>query len=84
MGSYSFENYLDYLYSDFMSPEMPPSFNIPDDSTLMKSLINLNFCIVVYIDESYFKENWLFEPYLSNSRSMILYLQQIYGMLLLK
>jgi hypothetical protein len=60
------------------------NYDVPDDSTLMNSLINVNFCKLVYIDESYFKENWLFEPYLSNSRSMILYLQHIYGMLLLK
>jgi len=65
-------------------PEIQPAFNAPDDSTLMKSLINVNFCQVAYIENSYFKENWLFEPKLSNSRGMLMYLQQIYGMLLLK
>ena len=50
----------------------------------MKSLINVNFCGAVYIDKSNFNENWLFEPELSNSRGMLMYLQQIYGMLLLK
>ena len=60
------------------------SFSVPKDSTLMKSLINVNYCGAVYIDNSDFNENWLFEPELSNSRGMFMYLQQIYGMLLLK
>jgi hypothetical protein len=52
----------------------------------MKSLINVNFSGAVYIDESEFIENWLYEPEMkdSPSRGMLMFLQQIYGILLLK
>jgi len=77
---------LDDLTKPKTTSPMPTdsSFIVPTDSTLMKSLINVEFCGAVYIDESEFIENWLYEPEMKNSRGMLMFLQQIYGILLLK
>ena len=44
--------------------EPTPQFSrLLSETYLMKSLININFCGVVVIDNSTFVENWMYEPY---------------------
>ena len=51
-----------------------PELNPTTDNYLMKSLININFCGIVIIDNSTFVENWMYEPSESEDRAMIIYL----------
>jgi hypothetical protein len=39
----------------------------------MRSLISVNFTSYIYLLNLTFKENWMFEPYFTDSRGLLLY-----------
>lgn len=45
----------------------------------MRSLIHISFCGYLELESLIFVENFLFEPEYSESRAMILYLEDFYG-----
>ena len=50
----------------------------------MTSLIKVKYCSYLSFSDTYFFENFLYEPELNTKRAMILYLDSFYGQLLFK